>query len=570
MRNIVALLSLIVFVAVASVDVQAAGLKARAQVSPDQAFNPDPDAKGDFILPMPCGLSMVFRAVDVPVQGFLWDVNFNMGSETGERDGMEYYDRRFSQSISGPFCSADLPKDWQSRLSSNEGKEGKEQVQYYFMGKYEISALQWRAVMDGQCPADPSEADLLPKNDISWYDAIEFSRRYNEWLLENSSASLPHFRNDPKNVGYVRLPTEPEWEYAARGGSKVPPDALRQQEFYALEPGTTLEDYAAYRPENAARILDSPQRIGSRRPNPLGIYDMAGNVGEMMLEAFHFSLGSRLHGSAGGVVRKGGGFASSKDEIMPGRREEIPLLHERGPTRTRDTGMRLVLSGINTPDGGRTAELKKEWAQLGERSDQIVPGANPLQEIDRIIGLTPDATAKANLTTLRGVIKDFNISLEREQDAAAEGLMRTAIYMMETIRNYAVRLNISKDRIREHEAENAKESNKQGAVYKKRQELIGQYDMAARSFVDAIQASLLFYKSRLADLAAIPDKTYEHHFSLMRKEFMGTDVFQKNMAANLKTMSRHRDMTKKSQSSALALPKLRDDILPETLRVHLK
>lgn len=542
----------------------AAGLKALTQVTPQQAYNPVP-SQGDFTLPMPCDLHMVFRAVDVPVQGFLWDVHFNMGAEDGGRDGMEYYDRRFAQNISGPFSNADVPAAWRPALPGGEG-----QHQYYFIGKYEVSNLQWRAVMEPQCPQQLTETDLLPKNDISWYDAIEFSRRYNEWLLAHAAGDLPRFANDDKNIGYVRLPTEPEWEYAARGGGRVPPDVLRQQSFYPLENGTTLEAYAAYRPEQAARILDAPQRIGTRRANPLGIHDMAGNVAEMMLETFHFSLGNRLHGSAGGVIRKGGGFASTKDEIMPGRREELPLMHERGPTKTRDTGMRLVLSGINTPDGGRTEKLKKEWASLGEHSAQIVPGANPLQEIDRIIGLTPDATAKTNLTTLRGVIKDFNITLEREQDAAAEGLLRTAIYMMETIRNYAVRLNISKDRIKEHTQANAELKDKKSPVYAKRQEMIAQYEAGATSFLDAIEASLLFYKSRLANLAAIPDAMYTHHLNLLRQEFAGAGVFQNNMAANINTLHRHRETAKKGQSGGLTTHKLRDDILPETLRVHLK
>jgi len=563
MQPFVILLCLVGFSVLPIQPIRAAGLQARAQISPEQGYNPNP-APDDFSLPMPCGLAMVFKSVDVPVQGLLWDISFNMGTEASERDGMEYYDRRFSHNISGPFSAADLPEDWQSRLPARESKQ---QVQYYFMGKYEVSTLQWRAVMDGQCPAQPAEADLLPKRDISWYDAVEFSRRYNEWLIVNANASLPHFHNDPKNIGYLRLPTEPEWEYAARGGSRVPFDALRQQEFHPLEPGATLEDYAVFRPENAARILDAPLRIGSRRPNPLGLYDMAGNVAEMMLENFHFSLGNRLHGSAGGVVRKGGSFNASKDEIMPGRREEIPLLHARGPTQTRDTGARLMLSGINTPDGGRTEALKKEWAALGERSEQIVAGANPLQELDRILGLTQDATTKANLTTLRGVIKDFNVALEHEQSATAEGLMRTAVYMLETIRNYAVRLNISKDRIKENEELGKKE---RGEVLKKRQFIIQQYAAGADSFVAGIEASLLFYKNRLHVMAAIPDKTYAYHLAALQKEFSGKDVFQKNMAANISTMTRHRDLAKKNQAAALALPRLRNDILPENLRQHLQ
>jgi hypothetical protein len=540
---------------------QAAGLKGRETVDPAQVSNPRADAD-DFALPMPCNLSMVFRIVGVPVRGFLWDERFNMGSGASGRDGMEYYDRLLPQVISGPFTVNDLPPAWRKRLSGGQTRN-----QYYFVGKYEVTAGQWRAVTEGRCPENLEAGDVLPQTGISWYEAVDFTRLYNEWLLANAVDALPRFAGDPKNVGYVRLPMEAEWEFAARGGAAVPPDALRQQEFYTLEPGTVLADYAVYRPENAARIQDGPSPVGSRRPNPLGIHDMAGNVAEFMHDAFRFSLGNRLHGSAGGIVRKGGGFASSQEEIMPGRREEIPPLHARGPTRTRDSGLRLVLSGVNTPDGGRTDALKKEWAALGERDSRIMEGANPLEEIDRILALVEDPTARSNLSTLRGVIKNYNISLERAQDDAAENLMRTTIYMMETMRNYAVRLNLSMAQLKEHEQAEQSRTRAPERERALRREMIRQYRDANASFIEAVQASLLFYKSRLDDLALIAEEAYSRHLGLLRAEFAGADVFHKNMTANLKTMDDHRLQAR--QNKALPLDRLRADILPENLRAHL-
>lgn len=551
----------------------AAGLQSRNEVRLEQAFNPRP-AAGDIILPMPCGLSMVFVPVGVPARGFLQDVPLIMGTDGADRPGMEYYERRFAQGVSGPFRVADLPPAWRERLNAGNAADDAEERFYYFMGKYEVSTLQWRAVMEASCPVPPfTDDDIRPRTDISWYDAVEFSRRYNEWLVANAPDAIPRFENDPKNVGFVRLPSEAEWEYAARGGDRVPGDALRQNDFHPLEEGTDLEDYAVFRPEGAARIFEKPEPVGSRRPNPLGIHDMAGNVAEMMLEHFRFSLGNRLHGSAGGVLRKGGGFNASRPEILPGRREEMPPVHARGVRGARDTGLRLALSGINTPDGGRTDLLQKEWARLGEqdRGEQdriIASGADPLREIDRILEITRDPTARTNLLTLRGVIKDANIALERERSVAAEGQVRSAAYMLETIRNYAVRLNISLDRIKRYSEENRKISDKTGVVYKKRAELIRGYEQAAQSCRDAMRASTLFYKDRLDDLVAVPDADYAHHMNLLRREFAGDALFNKNMSANLRTLDAHRALARTGKLHPLGVDALLREILPPTLREH--
>ena len=153
--------------------------------------------------------------------------------------------------------------------------------------------------------------------------------------------------------------------------------------------------------------------IGSRKPNPLGIYDTAGNAAEMVLDAFRFSMAGRLHGSAGGFVRKGGSFLSGDAEILPGRREEMPFFLTDGPAHARDLGFRPVISGINTPGGGRPQELTAEWNKAGEKLAPLAQDGqtarNPLDELDRLLAAAPDEASRKNLQDLRNTIKENNI-----------------------------------------------------------------------------------------------------------------------------------------------------------------
>ena len=420
-----------------------AALARKGSVNLIDAYNPQP-ADDDIVLPMPCDLSMVFKLVAVPAKGFLWDMPVRPGLDDSANAGRAFYDRRYNSALSGPFALEDLPAAW--RKPAPQG-----QNYYYLIAKYEVTNLQWHAVMDASCPDSqnlPADA-ARPVTDVSWYDAVDFTRRYTAWLLKNAPDALPRFAGDSRNVGFVRLPTETEWEYAARGGQTAGSQQLLQEDFFPLPQGDGKGDYAVYRPEGAAHIPESTARIGSRKPNPLGLYDTAGNAAEMVLDSFRFSLAGRLHGSAGGFVRKGGSFLSGDAEILPGRREETPFFLADGPAHARDLGFRPVISGINTPGGNRPEELLAEWNKAGESMTPGMQAArNPLEELDRMLALAQDPAVKSNLQKLRDTIKENNIMLERQKQLEAQSLLRTGVYMIETIRNYASRRNSLQSRCR--------------------------------------------------------------------------------------------------------------------------
>ena len=519
-----------------------AALARKADVSTADAYNPKP-ADNDIILPMPCGLSMVFKLVAVPAKGLLWDMPMRPGVDDSAHQDRAFYDRRYNTALSGAFTLEDLPAAWRKQAPQGQNY-------FYLVAKYEVSNLQWHAVMDNACPdtANPGADAARPATDMSWYDAVDFTRRYTTWLLQNAPDSLPRFAGDQRNVGFVRLPTETEWEYAARGGQTAGSQLLLQEDFFALPTGESKADYAVYRPEQGARA-EGMANIGSRKPNPLGIYDTAGNAAEMVLDAFRFSMAGRLHGSAGGFVRKGGSFLSGDAEILPGRREEMPFFLTDGPAHARDLGFRPVISGINTPGGGRPQELTAEWNKAGEKLAPLAQDGqtarNPLDELDRLLAAAPDEASRKNLQDLRNTIKENNIMLERQKQLEAQSLLRTGVYMIETIRNYSSRRNSLKTQIESMEREKA---SAKGTALEKLKQIL---DTANRGLVmldTSIEKSLTFYRSKVEESALLAPEVLAAADASLAKDFSGNDPFNENMHRNLELYRLHVDAVRKNKT----------------------
>jgi len=300
---------------------------------PQDFTNPRP-AEGDLVLPMPCGGAMAFRAVETPAgPGALDDRPMTLGT-TDPAGGVAEFARR--EAIAGPFAAA--------------GRD----VALYWIGKYEVTRDQFAAVMEERCPA-PSVAGRLPAAALSWFDAVAFGQRYTTWLLRNAQAGLPQADGTP---AFVRLPTEEEWEYAARGGAAVSElDFLGRT--FPMPEGTARHAWFQGPRSAAGRA----QPIGMLEPNPLGLHDILGNVGEMVLEPFRAVRVGRLHGQAGGVVVKGGDFRTPEAALRSSLRIEIPPYDptDGQPTRLASVGFRVVLAAHVTTSLRRAEALNRAF-----------------------------------------------------------------------------------------------------------------------------------------------------------------------------------------------------------------
>ena len=154
----------------------------------------------------------------------------------------------------------------------------------FYMGKYEVTQEQWEAVM--RTNPSTNKGAKFPVTNVSWKDCQEFIKKFNE-----------------KTKGGFRLPTEAEWEYAARAGTTT-----------AYSFGDTITSKNA----NCDRS-GNIKPVGSYKANAFGLYDMHGNVWEYCEDKFgEYPKGAVVDpkGPIDGKYRviRGGSYDSSTGE----------------------------------------------------------------------------------------------------------------------------------------------------------------------------------------------------------------------------------------------------------------
>jgi hypothetical protein len=375
-------------------------------------FNPAP-LNGDLVLPMPCGGAMTFRRVDTPnFDGAIGDVSVTLGQEGNAQPYLNGLRRAY---VSGAF--------------SDDGDLSETAKGYFFLGKYELAQAQYDAVIQPACPDKaPRKRAFIPATSLTKLELEGFAENYTTWLMALEGNPLP---TAGSTQGYIRLPTEQEWEFGVRGGLAVE-NALFRAPLPPIPAGGDYSEYIAHGGTESAG--GKVQVIGTLKPNELGLHDMLGNASEVVGTAFSLVRHGRLHGQTGGFIKRGGDARTPISKITSATRFEVPPYDavKNAPSRDRYSSTRMAISGLSITSAEQADLLVAALEDMAKVDEQLPSAQSEVEVLAIIDTMSQNATTAQNkqkLALIRDTIQKGRAERNAQRDRSIKLILESGTLM---------------------------------------------------------------------------------------------------------------------------------------------
>jgi hypothetical protein len=276
-----------------------------------------------------------------------------------------------------------------------------------------------------------------PATMVSLSDVRQFVAAYNRWLYDHAEDAVPRHEESP---GFLRLPTEAEWEFAARGGTAVDADVFDRRHPY--ERGLARYEWFS----GPSSSHDKIKKIGRLPPNPLGLHDVLGNVSEMTESLYQVEY---VQGRTGGFVVRGGSFRTPEPKLRSSLRTEAPFYTPAMKEFKQDElGFRLVVASPVYASGQTSKRLEEAWDEYrvarptpgpatvatgttaGKTSFRLEDAVKSLgrleQEVTKTGAATPDALAQLGL--LKASFGDIEAVIRKAEQESSAAWTRMASF----------------------------------------------------------------------------------------------------------------------------------------------